>query len=61
MVKALSKLFDQDKPIYLQVREKIEDQIVNNQLHEGNKHLQQTSLLVFIKLITQPYQRGSIN
>jgi len=33
----MSNLFDQDKPIYVQIREKIEDLIINNQLKEGDQ------------------------
>lgn len=33
----MSNLFDQDKPIYVQIREKIEDLIINNQLKEGQQ------------------------
>ncbi len=33
----MSNLFEQDKPIYVQIREKIEDLIINNQLKEGDQ------------------------
>ena len=50
MVIGLSNLFDQDKPIYLQIREKIEDQIVNNQLTEGEQAPSTTQLVNFYKI-----------
>ena len=58
MVKALSKLFDQDKPIYLQVREKIEDQIVNNQLHEGEQAPSTNQLVTFYKINHATVSKG---
>ena len=58
MVKALSKLFDQDKPIYLQVREKIEDQIVNNQLHEGEQAPSTNQLVSFYKINHATVSKG---
>ena len=58
MVKALSKLFDQDKPIYLQVREKIEDQIVNNQLQEGEQAPSTNQLVSFYKINHATVSKG---
>ena len=58
MVRALSKLFDQDKPIYLQVREKIEDQIVNNQLHEGEQAPSTNQLVSFYKINHATVSKG---
>ena len=58
MVKALSKLFDQDKPIYLQVREKIENQIVNNQLHEGEQAPSTNQLVSFYKINHATVSKG---
>jgi DNA-binding transcriptional regulator YhcF (GntR family) len=58
VVKALSKLFDQDKPIYLQVREKIEDQIVNNQLHEGEQAPSTNQLVSFYKINHATVSKG---
>ena len=58
MVKALSKLFDQDKPIYLQVREKIENQIVNNQLHEGEQAPSTNQLVSFYKINHSTVSKG---
>ena len=58
MVRALSKLFDQDKPIYLQVREKIEDQIVNNQLHEGEQAPSTNQFVSFYKINHATVSKG---
>ena len=33
----MKKKFDQDKPIYVQVREKIEDMFLSDQLQEGDQ------------------------
>ncbi|MFZ0445798.1 MAG: GntR family transcriptional regulator [Bacillus sp. (in: firmicutes)] len=54
----MSKLFDQDKPIYLQVREKIEDQIVNNQLHEGEQAPSTNQLVSFYKINHATVSKG---
>lgn len=54
----LSNLFDQDKPIYLQIREKIEDQIVNNQLKEGEQAPSTTQLVNFYKINHATVSKG---
>jgi GntR family transcriptional regulator len=46
----LSNPFDQDKPIYIQIREKIEDQIINNQLKEGEQSPSTNQLVNFYKI-----------
>lgn len=46
----LSKLFDDNKPIFQQVREKIEDQIVNGQLKEGEQAPSTNQLVNFYKI-----------
>lgn len=46
----MSKPFDQDKPIYIQIREKIEDQIINNQLKEGDQAPSTNQLVNFYKI-----------
>ncbi|HBN82905.1 MAG TPA: GntR family transcriptional regulator [Clostridiales bacterium] len=46
----MSKLFDENKPIFLQVREKIEDQIVNDQLKEGEQAPSTNQLVSFYKI-----------
>lgn len=42
--------FTQDKPIYVQVREKIEDQILNDQLKEGDQAPSTNQLVNFYKI-----------
>ncbi|QQK77109.1 GntR family transcriptional regulator [Salicibibacter cibarius] len=44
------KPFDQDKPIYVQVREKIEDQIISEQLKEGDQAPSTNQLVHFYKI-----------
>lgn len=46
----LNKLFDNNKPIFMQVREKIEDQIVNEQLQEGDQAPSTNQLVNFYKI-----------
>lgn len=46
----MSKLFDENKPIFLQLREKIEDQIVNDQLKEGEQAPSTNQLVSFYKI-----------
>ena len=55
---SLSILFDQDKPIYLQIREKIEDQIVNNQLKEGEQAPSTNQLVNFYKINHATVSKG---
>lgn len=43
-------MFNQDKPIYVQIREKIEDQIVNDQLKEGEQAPSTNQLADFYKI-----------
>jgi len=40
----------QDKPIYMQIREKIEDQILNDQLKEGEQAPSTNQLVNFYKI-----------
>jgi len=54
----VSKSFDQDKPIYLQIREKIEDQIVNNQLKEGEQAPSTNQLVSFYKINHATVSKG---
>lgn len=42
--------FDEGKPIFLQVRERIEDQIVNDQLKEGEQAPSTNQLVQFYKI-----------
>lgn len=46
----MNHAFSQDKPIYVQVREKIEDQILNDQLKEGDQVPSTTQLVNFYKI-----------
>ncbi|MBS3681079.1 GntR family transcriptional regulator [Ornithinibacillus massiliensis] len=46
----MSKAFDQDKPIYIQIREKIEDQVINKQLKEGEQAPSTNQLVNFYKI-----------
>ncbi|WP_096271521.1 GntR family transcriptional regulator [Paucisalibacillus globulus] len=46
----MSKLFEEDKPIYIQIREKIEDQIINKQLKEGHQAPSTNQLVNFYKI-----------
>lgn len=43
-------MFNQDKPIYVQIREKMEDQIVNDQLKEGEQAPSTNQLAAFYKI-----------
>lgn len=58
MVIRLSNLFEQDKPIYLQIRERIEDQIVDNQLKEGEQAPSTTQLVNFYKINHATVSKG---
>ena len=46
----MNSLSNQEKPIYVQIREKIEDQIVNDQLHEGEQAPSTNQLAAFYKI-----------
>lgn len=54
----MSKPFDQDKPIYIQVREKIEDQIINNQLKKGEQAPSTNQLVNFYKINHATVSKG---
>src|SRR5690606_35964929 len=54
----LSKYFDPDKPIYVQVREKIEDQIINRQLQEGDQAPSTNQLVNFYKINHATVSKG---
>jgi len=58
VVNLLSKVFDQDKPIYVQIREKIEDQIVNLQLKEGDQAPSTNQLVSFYKINHATVSKG---
>lgn len=46
----MGRLFDPNKPIYVQIREKIEDQIVNGELQEGEQAPSTNQLVQFYKI-----------
>lgn len=46
----MNSMFNQEKPIYVQIREKIEDQIVNDQLQEGEQAPSTSQLAAFYKI-----------
>lgn len=54
----LSRLLEPDKPIYMQIREKIEDQIVNNQLKEGDQAPSTNQLVSFYKINHATVSKG---
>lgn len=57
MVKTLNQL-DSDKPIFIQVREMIEDQIVNDQLKEGDQAPSTNQLVQFYKINHATVSKG---
>lgn len=57
-MKQLSKTFDPSKPIYLQIREIIEDLIVNDQLKEGEQAPSTTQLVNFYKVNHATVSKG---
>jgi GntR family transcriptional regulator len=50
VVNLVSYLLDSNKPIFIQVREKIEDDIVNNDLKEGEQAPSTNQLVKFYKI-----------
>jgi len=54
----LSNVFDSNKPIFLQVRESIEDQIVNDQLKEGEQAPSTNQLVDFYKINHATVSKG---
>lgn len=54
----MSKLLEHDKPIYMQIREKIEDQIVNDQLKEGDQAPSTNQLVSFYKINHATVSKG---
>lgn len=54
----MSNLLDNNKPIYLQIREKIEDQIVRDILKEGEQAPSTTQLVNFYKVNHQTVAKG---
>lgn len=58
VVTLLSSLLNQDKPIYIQIREKIEDQIINNQIKEGGQAPSTNQLVEFYKINHATVSKG---
>jgi GntR family transcriptional regulator len=54
----VSKIFDNNKPIFMQIKEKIEDQIVNNQLKEGDQAPSTNQLVNFYKINHATVSKG---
>ena len=54
----MSNAFDSSKPIFLQVRELIEDQIVNDQLKEGDQAPSTNQLVNFYKINHATVSKG---
>lgn len=54
----MNHLFDKDKPIYQQIREKIEDQIVNGQLLEEEQAPSTNQLVSFYKINHATVSKG---
>ena len=54
----MSPTFDANKPIFVQVRELIEDQIVNDQLAEGDQAPSTTQLVNFYKINHATVSKG---
>lgn len=50
VVRVLPQSFDDNKPIYIQVRERLEDMIVKGQLEEGEQAPSTTQLSKFYKI-----------
>lgn len=58
MVVSLNRLFDDGKPIFVQVREFIEDQIVNDQLKAGDQVPSTNQLVQFFKINHATVSKG---
>lgn len=54
----MRNIFTEDKPIYLQVREQIEDQIINKQLQAGDQAPSINQLVNFFKINHQTVSKG---
>lgn len=54
----MNKFFDQTKPIYIQVREKIEDLIINHQLKEGDQAPSTNQLVNLYKINHATVSKG---
>lgn len=54
----MSNVFNSDKPIYIQVRELIEDQIINKQLNEGEQAPSTNQLVHYYKINHATVSKG---
>lgn len=54
----MKNIFTADKPIYLQVREQIEDQIINKQLKENNRAPSTNQLVNYYKINHATVSKG---
>ncbi|MBP1970668.1 DNA-binding transcriptional regulator YhcF (GntR family) [Virgibacillus natechei] len=54
----MKNLFNEDKPIYKQVREQIEDQIINKQLHPNDQAPSTNQLVSFYKINHATVSKG---
>ena len=54
----MRNIFTEDKPIYLQVREQIQDQIINKQLQAGDQAPSINQLVNFFKINHQTVSKG---
>lgn len=58
VVRVLSGFLEEDKPIYVQIREKIEDQIVDELLKEGEQAPSTNQLVSFYKINHATVSKG---
>src|SRR5690625_1038681 len=54
----MKSIFNEDKPIYVQVREQIEDQIINKQLNEDDQAPSTNQLVNFYKINHATVSKG---
>lgn len=54
----MKSIFNEDKPIYMQVRERIEDQIINKQLNEDDQAPSTNQLVHFYKINHATVSKG---
>ncbi len=54
----MKSVFNADKPIYIQVRERIEDQIINKQLNEDDQAPSTNQLVNFYKINHATVSKG---
>jgi len=54
----MGEFFDQDKPIYRQIRERIEDQIINHQLKEEEQAPSTNQLVNFYRINHATVSKG---